>query len=93
MVHKSVVKLISYIASPEVAKEIEESLESRIIIRKLMVERALKGYSHEDIAARLNCEPARILEIENSTDDEIPFGELRRYAKALGFKFSLELDI
>jgi transcriptional regulator with XRE-family HTH domain len=66
------------------ADEFEQRMARRRIINLLISLRGAKGLTQKDIAARLNCTQSRVSKIENSSDEEIDFGDLRKYASALG---------
>ncbi len=57
---------------------------------KLRVERKI---SQKEIARKIGCTQSTIAKAELQCEDEIRVGLLRAYAKALGFKVILELEI
>ncbi|UUO06160.1 helix-turn-helix domain-containing protein [Blastopirellula sp. J2-11] len=72
----------------EVRDETIESLNSRRIVSRLMSLRACAGLSQKDIAEQMECSQATISKLENSVDDDLKIGEIKRYAEIVGGEFS-----
>ena len=66
------------------ADDFEQEMARRRIINLLISLRGARGLTQKDIAARINWTQSRVSKIENSIDEEIGFGDLRKYASALG---------
>lgn len=66
-------------------QEFEAQVATRGVIKHLIALRTAKGLSQKDIADQINCSQSRISKLEHGADDDIRLGDLRAYARALGF--------
>jgi transcriptional regulator with XRE-family HTH domain len=66
------------------ADEFEQRMARRKVIHNLTSLRGVMGLSQKEIAAKMGCTQSRISKMESSNDDDIAFGDLRRYAAAIG---------
>jgi transcriptional regulator with XRE-family HTH domain len=71
--------------------EFVQRLARQRVVNLLVSLRGVKGFTQKDIAERMNCTQSRISKIESSLDEEIGFGDLRKYASALGLTIQLVL--
>jgi transcriptional regulator with XRE-family HTH domain len=73
------------------AKTIHHRINSRRLVKKLIVARSQAKLSQADLAKRLDCSQSRISKIENGTDDQLRITDLRAYSRALetGIIFSI----
>ncbi len=69
------------------SKEFVESFKERIIrtklIKNLIAIRTAKRFSRVDLAVYWRCNVSHIIKIENSEDDDILVGDLRKYANIM----------
>ena len=73
----------------EFAREVNERIASREVIKHLMAFRASKGMSQSDVADCMECTQSRISKLENGTDADIRLGDLGLYAHAVGMELRL----
>ena len=73
------------------ADEFEKHLAQRQIVKYLMALRASLDMSQQQIADKLGCTQSRISKLESGADGDLRFGDLVRYAGALGFKTDILL--
>jgi predicted XRE-type DNA-binding protein len=66
---------------------VDEALGRQRILRQLMVMRTTRDMSQSDVGEVMGCSQSRISKMESSADDELKYGELRRYADAVGCQF------
>jgi transcriptional regulator with XRE-family HTH domain len=69
----------------EFRQEFETQVAKRRVIKHLIALRTAKGLSQKDIADQVNCSQSRISKLEHGVDDDIRLGDLRAYARSLGF--------
>jgi transcriptional regulator with XRE-family HTH domain len=70
----------------------EDRLQSRRIIKDLMVQRAVHHLSQKEIAEKIGCTQSRISKLETISDADLRLGDLARYADALGLRVSIVLE-
>ena len=76
---------------PGFADDFERRSARRRLIRLLISLRGRMGLSQTDLAKRIGCTQSRVSKLEGSEDDEITFGDFRKYAAALGFSMQTSL--
>lgn len=72
----------------ELREEIAAEIESRKLVTRLVAIRVAKGLSQRDVADRMQCSQSRLSKLENTPDNNIKLGDLRRYAEAVGCDFA-----
>lgn len=74
-----------------VTKAVSQRIQSRRLVKKLIVARSKAGLSQTALAQKLGCSQSRISKIENGTDDQLKIADLRSYSSALetGIMFSI----
>ncbi len=65
-------------------RSIGKRIQSRRLVKKLIVARTQAKISQAELAKKLGCSQSRISKIENGTDDQLRMTDLRAYACALG---------
>jgi transcriptional regulator with XRE-family HTH domain len=68
----------------EMIDAVDQALERQTLMRQLMAMRAARGLSQGDVAGAMGCSQSRVSKMENSEDDELRYGDLRAYARAVG---------
>jgi len=71
----------------ELRTAFEERIAHRSLVKQLLVLRAARGLSQENIAASLQCTQSRVSKIEGLDDDDMRIGDIRKYADAVGCEF------
>lgn len=66
-----------------VTQSVSRRIQSRRLVKKLILARNEAGLSQTALAKKLKCSQSRISKIENGTDDQIRMADLRAYASAL----------
>jgi transcriptional regulator with XRE-family HTH domain len=69
----------------EFADSFEGLLAQRQLIKQLLVMRASKGLSQEDMATEMGCTQSRISKLESGADDNLRLGDLAAYLSVLGY--------
>lgn len=74
----------------KLTKTVSQRINSRRLVKKLIVARSQAKLSQADLAKKLSCSQSRISKIENGTDDQLRIADLRAYSRALasGISFS-----
>ena len=67
----------------ELIEAIDNALDQQTIVRQLLSMRAVHGLSQTDIAEAMGCSQSRVSKMETSSDDDLRYGDLRRYAEAV----------
>jgi len=75
----------------ELVEATEHALKRQHIIRQLMAARASKDLSQADVGEKVGCSQSRISKLEGSSDDDLKYGELRKYADAVGCELRVGL--
>lgn len=75
--------------SREFADSFEHLLSQRQLIKQLLVMRASKGLSQEDMAREMKCSQSRISKLENSTDGDLSLTDISSYLAPLGYQVEL----
>jgi transcriptional regulator with XRE-family HTH domain len=73
------------------ADQFEQRTARRRVINHLVSLRAAMGLTQKDIAERMGCTQGRVSKLENSLDEAITVGDLRKYASALGLSTQFTL--
>lgn len=68
----------------ELIDAVEDALDRQNVMRQLMAMRAVAGLSQSDVAKSMGCSQSRVSKMEKSADDRLRYGDLRRYAQAVG---------
>ena len=72
----------------EILGAVDEAIERQAVMSRLMAMRAVRGLSQQDVAEAMGCSQPSVSKMENSADEELKFGELQRYAKAVRCELS-----
>ena len=72
----------------EFSDDFEDRVARQRLIKHLLVTRAIRGFSQQDIAKSLGCTQSRVSKLESLDDDELRVGDLRSYAKTVGLEFT-----
>jgi transcriptional regulator with XRE-family HTH domain len=74
-----------------VTRSVSQRIQSRRLVKKLIVARSQAKLSQAELAKKLDCSQSRISKIENGTDDQLRMADLRAYSRALetGIIFSI----
>jgi len=72
-------------------KEFDERVGQRQLVKFLIALRTVKNVSQADVANALGVTQSKISKIESGIDDDLRFGELKAYARALGMDIELFL--
>ncbi len=68
----------------EFVEAVDEALGRQKILRQLMAMRVTRDLSQADVSRKMGCSQSRVSKMENSADEQLRYGELRRYAEAVG---------
>jgi transcriptional regulator with XRE-family HTH domain len=91
--YKSVAELVRDVGGdPAFADDFEKHIAERKLVKRLVALRCARGLSQKDIAAKMGCTQGRISKLEASRDEDLRFGDIRGYAKALGLETILGLE-
>jgi transcriptional regulator with XRE-family HTH domain len=91
--YRSVVEMVRDTAGdPALADGLERHLSERRLVKQLFALRCARGMSQKDIAEKMGCTQGRISKLEASRDEDLRFGDIRDYAKALGLSTILGLE-
>ncbi len=75
--------------SEEFRQEFETQVAKRRVIKHLIALRTARSMSQKDIAGQVGCSQSRVSKLEHGMDDDLRLGDLRAYARALGFSTGL----
>jgi transcriptional regulator with XRE-family HTH domain len=88
--YKNVAEMIADVsADAAFARETQEHIDKRFIVHRLYGSRSAKGVSQQEMAERLNCSQSRISKLENSEDEDLRLGDLKRYLDAIGMNLTV----
>ena len=88
--YASVSDMIADVSADEkFAREAQEHIDKRFIVHRLYGTRSAKGVSQQEMAKRLNCSQSRISKLENSEDEDLRLGDLKRYLDAIGMNLTV----
>lgn len=88
--YKDVAEMIADVSSgEEFAREAQEHIDKRFIVHRLYGTRSAKGVSQQEMAERLNCSQSRISKLENSEDEDLRLGDLKKYLAAIGMNLTV----
>jgi len=79
--------------SSEFADSFENLLSQRQLIKQLLVMRATKGISQEDMAKEMKCSQSRISKLENSVHGDLSLTDLHTYLSALGYAMEVQIGL
>jgi len=68
----------------EIIDAVEQGVGRQHIIGQLMAMRAVRGMSQSDVADAMTCSQSRVSKMENSADNDVRYGDLQEYARAVG---------
>jgi predicted XRE-type DNA-binding protein len=68
---------------PQVGEQLAKGLNEQAIVHFLYGMRSAKGVSQKEMSLKLECSQSRISKLENSQDDDVTIGDLRRYLRIL----------
>lgn len=86
--YNSVIEMVEDISDdPEFVEGLRKTIESRQLVKDLVVNRIRQNLSEKDLADKMKVDISKVYEIEDSVDDEIPLGDFRKYVDALGLEF------
>ena len=74
------------------AKDFENRLARRQVVKRLFALRSSRGMSQKDIADKFGCTQSRISKLESDDDSDLRLGDLRDYAAALGLELRIVLS-
>jgi transcriptional regulator with XRE-family HTH domain len=80
----SVLEMVRATADKEFADEFEQTLRKSRVVNTLVLLRVAKGMTQKELGDKLGRTQGWVSKIENSLDEEIGFGNLTKYAAALG---------
>ncbi len=75
--------------SEEFRQKFETQVAKRRVIKHLIALRTARGMSQKDVADQVGCSQSRISKLEHGMDDDLRLGDLRAYARALGYSIGL----
>jgi transcriptional regulator with XRE-family HTH domain len=90
--YESVSQMVRQTTDDAFAAEFERLLRSQRIVKDLMVLRATRELSQEDVAKKMRCTQSRISKLESSKDVDLSLGDLAKYANAVGFRVGVMLE-
>jgi len=73
-------------------KELTDHMASRHIVRFLITKRAVKGLTVSDLAAMLGWSEDKVYEFEESIDNNLKLGDLKRYSCAVDCSLGLDIN-
>jgi len=68
----------------ELIDAVNDAMDRQAIVRQLLAMRAARGLSQSDIAETMDCSQSRVSKMESSADDDLRYGDMREYARAVG---------
>jgi transcriptional regulator with XRE-family HTH domain len=75
----------------EFTNNLANHLGSRQLMHRLTALRAARGLTQQDVAAKMGCSQSRISKMETSSDLDLNFGVIVRYAQAVGHRLEIEI--
>lgn len=82
--HKNTLESTRHIlGESELARELQQMQDRRLLMPKLAAIRAAKGLSQSDIARKMGCTQGKVSKLEHSDDDNVSLGDLKSYLGAM----------
>ena len=72
--------------------EVNAHVAARRLVNRLVCERARRGLSQGEVAARMGVSVSKVSRLEDVQDDDLRLGDLRKYVQALGMNVSMLLS-
>ena len=77
---------------PSIAQEVEQHMQKTRLISMLVEQRIRRGLRQKDIAEKIGVSESTASRLEDSLDEDLRFGEILAYARALGLQSVLLLE-
>lgn len=89
--YDSVEAMVHATMDKEFATRFSEQVRRRYFVKRLVGLRMARSLSQADMTKHLGCTQGRVSKLENSNDDDLRLGNLRRYADALDMDVQIVL--
>lgn len=88
--YKSVTELLKGMGLPKEAVDpVKDRIEQSTIARELIVRRTKAGLSRKELAKKMGVTEKAVARIEEALNEKQTVGNIKAYAKALGYKVTL----
>ncbi len=75
--------------NPEIESRVDQLIDKSQVIRILTEGRLARKMTQHDVAQRMGCNQSKVSRIEDGYDDDLTFGDMKRYLNAVDLEFTM----